>query len=118
MKDRDQSRLASILSLLVGIWVVISPIWIPVSGAALVSVVVVGIIMIIAATLQFLVDVALPSWIVAIAAVWLLLSTFAFEVSTAAMYNQILSALIAFVLAYWDGMEIAHIEARRHVPMP
>lgn len=118
MKDRDQSRLASILSLLVGIWVVISPIWVSVSGAALISVVTVGIIIIVAAALQFFVDVAIPSWIVAIAAVWLLLSTFAFGVSTAAMYNQILSALVAFVLAYWDGMEIAHIEAHRHVPMP
>jgi len=115
MKNRDQSKLASILSLLVGIWVLISPIWIAVSGAALTSLIIVGIVMIIASAVQFYTENVIPSWIVAIAAVWLFVSTFVFGVGTAAVYSQIISAILAFAFAVWDGVEIADIQQHHHV---
>lgn len=112
MKNRDQSRLASILSLLVGIWVLISPVWIAVSGAAFASVIIVGIVMIVAAAVQFFMVESLPSWIVGIAAAWLFISSFAFDISSAAMYSQVISAILAFLFAFWDGVVIS--EAQHH----
>lgn len=114
MKNRDQSRLASILSLLVGIWVLLSPIWISVSGADLASVIIVGIVMILASAVQFYTETVVPSWIVGVAAVWLFISTFIFSSSTASAYSQIISAILAFAFAFWDGVEVAEVRQHHH----
>lgn len=106
MEVRSQSRLASVLSLLVGLWVLLSPIWVTVSGAAFVSVIIVGIIMIIAAATQLFLDNTVPSWINGVLAVWLLLSAFIFGVGSAATTSQVISAVLAFIFAYWYGMEV------------
>lgn len=116
MKDRDQSRLASILALLVGIWVLISPTWVGVSGAALTSTIIVGIVMIIASVVQiFFTRNTVPSWIVGIAAVWLLISAFTYGVTAGAMTSQIISAVLAFIFAYWDGAEVTEMHSSRHM---
>lgn len=114
MKKQSQTRLASVLSLLVGLWVLISPIWIPVSGAAFASVIIVGIIMIIAAATQLFLENAVPSWVNGILAAWLLISAFIFGVGAAAMANQIISAILAFAFAYWDGVEVNDIRQIHH----
>lgn len=116
MRARDQSRLASMLTLLVGIWVAISPIWISVSGGALTSVIATGVVIALFGVIQYFWESALPSWIVGLAAVWLFVSAFIFSssvISNGAMMNQILSAVAAFVLAYWDGIEITHVHELR-----
>lgn len=112
MRERDQSRLASMLTLLVGIWVAISPIWISVTGGALVSVIATGVVIALFSVIQYFWENVLPSWIIGLAAVWLFVSAFVFNssvISGGAMVNQILSAVAAFVLAYWDGIEITHV---------
>jgi hypothetical protein len=123
MRERDQSRLASVLTLLVGIWVAISPIWISVSGGALVSVIATGVVIALFSLVQYFWENALPSWIMGLAAVWLFVSAFVFSsnvISGGAMVNQILSAVAAFALAYWDGIEITHVHElheQRHAAM-
>lgn len=115
MRDRDQSRLASILALLVGIWVVISPVWISMSGAAMASLIIVGIIIIVSSLLQLGYGREMaPSWIVALAAVWLFISAFMFTMGAGAMYSQMISAILAFIFAVWDGVEVKNIQSHQH----
>ncbi len=114
MNDRNQTRLASVLTLLAGVWVAISPMWIPVTGAALTSVIVTGIVIALAGAIQFFWENVLPSWVGGLAAVWLFLSTFVYGVGTAAAWNQIISAIVTIILVYWDGFEVAQVE--RHHP--
>ena len=76
MNDKDQTRFASVLTFLAGVWVAISPTWIHVSGAALASVVITGIVIALAGFVQYFWENTLPSWIGGLAAVWLFLSIF------------------------------------------
>lgn len=118
MEDREQSRVASVLAVLVGAWLLISPIWIPVTDAALISLLIVGVIMVAAGFVQYFTESMMPSWVIGVAAAWLFVSTFVFGVSTTAAYSQIISAIVAFALAYWDGMEIMHIhDSHRQHPV-
>ena len=110
--QQTQSRFASIIMLLAGIWVAISPIWISVTGGALASVIITGVIIALAGLVQYFWHVTVPSWVAGIAAVWLFISAFAFSVSTAAAWNQIIFAIVSFVLAYWDGMEVSQLQHR------
>jgi hypothetical protein len=110
MKTRDQSRLASVLSLLVGVWVVLSPIWITVTGGALTSIIITGIVIIAASVVQYFVVNTIPSWIVGVASLWLLLSAIVFNVSASAGWSQILSAIVGLLCAYWDGFEITSLQ--------
>ena len=114
MKRQSQSRLASTLSLLVGIWVLISPIWVTVTGAAFVSVIIVGIVMILAALTQLFLENTVPSWVNGVLAAWLLVSAFIFGVGAGAMASQIISAVLAFIFAYWDGVEVSEIRQVQH----
>ncbi len=109
MKTRDQSRLASSLTLLVGLWVVLSPMWISVSSDALASVIITGLVIVAASIAQYFWDSVVPSWIMGLAAVWLFVSTLVYGVSAAAAWSQILAAVAVVALAYWDGVEVAHL---------
>lgn len=71
MNSLGQSRLASVVALLVGAWVAISPIWISVTGGALTSVIITGIVIAVAGLVQLFWKNAIPSWISGLAAVWL-----------------------------------------------
>lgn len=106
----SQSRLASVVLVLVGIWVAISPIWISVTGGALTSIIITGIVIALAGLVQYFTRMSWPSWVAGLAAVWLFISTFVFNVSTGASWNQIIFAVVAFVLAYWDGFEITQVQ--------
>lgn len=106
----SQSRVASVILLLIGIWVAISPIWISVTGGAVTSIIITGIIIALAGLIQYFTKANVPSWIAGLAAVWLFISTFIFSVGTGAAWNQIIFAIVAFVLAYWDGFEITQVQ--------
>lgn len=110
----SQSRVASVVMLLVGIWVAISPIWVSVTGGALTSIIITGIVIALCGLVQLFWKVSVPSWIAALAAVWLFVSTFVFSVSTGAAWNQIIFAVVTFIMAYWDGFEIAQVHQRHH----
>lgn len=112
MNDIAQSRLASGITVLLGIWVAMSPIFISITGAALTSVIVVGIVMALAGLAQLFWTNSTPSWIVGLAAIYLFISAFAYDISSAAAWNQIISAVAGFILATWDGAEVN--SARQH----
>lgn len=108
MNDRSQSMVASILALGVGVWLMVSPLFIAVSDAALTNVLIVGGIMAVASLVQLFWTSNLPSWIVAIAAVWLAVSAFIFNAGAGFVLSETLSAIAAFILAVWDGVEVTH----------
>ena len=106
----NQSRFASVLMVLVGIWVATSPIWISVTDAALTNMIITGSVIALAGLFQMFWRAVVPSWVAGVAAVWLFISAFIFDMSTAASWNQVISALFTMVLAYWDGFEIAQVQ--------
>ena len=115
MENRlSQSRFASSLLVLLGAWVMISPVFISITGAALTSLLITGGVMIVFGLIQLAWENTLPSWINALAAVWLLVSAFTFTVSTAMAWSQVISAITAFVLSAWDGVEMGEVQRLHH----
>lgn len=114
MKTRDQSRLASLLSLLVGIWVALSPIWMTMSAGAIISTIITGLVIIAASLVQYFTKNTIPSWIMGAAAVWLFISTLTFTMSAGAVWSGILSAIATAALAYWDGFEATQGGTQTH----
>lgn len=114
MERLSQSRLASVLTALTGIWLMLSPIWISVTGGALTSLLITGGVMIVFSLIQIFWENTFPSWINALAAVWLFISAFGFSVSSAVMANEIIFAVIAFILATWDGVEMGEVHRLHH----
>jgi len=114
MEQLSQSRLASALTVLLGVWIMVSPVFISISGAALTSLLITGGVMIVFGLVQMAWENSLPSWINALAAVWLFVSAFTFTVSNAVIWNQVISALLAFALAVWDGAEMGAVQRMHH----
>jgi hypothetical protein len=116
MENRlSQSRVASSLTVLLGAWVMLSPIFISMTGAALTSLLITGGVMVVFGLIQIAWQNTLPSWINALAAVWLLVSAFTFsDISNAMAWNQVISAIIAFVLSTWDGVEMGEVQRLHH----
>ncbi|MCL4357942.1 hypothetical protein M1512_03555 [Patescibacteria group bacterium] len=91
MKDITQSRLSSMLTVLVGAWLLLSPIWISITGGALVSLFITGGIITLAGLVQLFTDYSIPSYIVILSAIWLFLSAFVFTaVSNTVIWNETL----------------------------
>ena len=116
MNDKSQSRLASVLMLGIGAWLMASPLFISVSGAAFTNVLIVGGIIALAGLTQLIWKNTLPSWISAVAAVWLLVSAFIFSADTSFVWSVVLSAVATFTLAVWDGVEVNHFQHSGHQP--
>lgn len=115
MDDVAQSRTASVLTVALGTWLVLSPIWISLTGGALVSLFITGGVMIFFGLVQLFTDNSLPSWIIGLAAIWLFISAFGFTgVSSTVSWNEAIAAVVAFLLSIWDGVEISHVHDRRH----
>ena len=106
----NQSRFASVLMMLAGIWVATSPIWISVTGAALTSVIITGSVIALAGLVQVFWKASMPSWVAGLAAVWLFVTAFTYTMSTGASWNQVIFAVATMLLAYWDGFEIAQVQ--------
>lgn len=106
----NQSRVASALMMLAGIWVAISPIWISMTGGSLASVITTGSVIALAGFVQLFWKAVVPSWVAGLAAVWLFVSAFTYTISTAAAWNQVIVAVVTAVLAYWDGFEVAQVQ--------
>lgn len=109
MERLSQSRIASSLTIVLGAWLMISPLLISISGAALTSLLFTGAVLIVFGLVQLFWENSLPSWINALAAVWLFVSAFSFTVSNAVVWNQVISGIVAFTLAMWDGVEIGEV---------
>lgn len=109
MDDISQSRTASVLTIIAGLWVALSPFFISVSGFTLYSVIVLGAVIAIAGVVQLLWENTLPSWISGAAAVLLfILSIMPMGHGSSAVWNMMISAIVIFALAVWDEIEIAH----------
>lgn len=109
-----QSRLASGLAMVVGAWMMLTPLAISMTGAALTNILVTGGAIIVLGLIQLFWINALPSWLNILAAIWLFISAFAFTMSTGAAWNQAVFALIAFVLSVWDGAEMSEVHREHH----
>lgn len=117
MEDLRQSKLASTLVLLAGIWVLISPIWFVMTGGQSANAIIIGAIVAIMALVQLGIKNAIPSWINGLAAVWLFITAFIFSASTASIWELVISAIVVFALSIWDGAEMAHFEGHHHGAM-
>lgn len=110
MDTTMQSRVAGILTAVVGLWLLMTPLFIAMSGAALANILVVGALIAFAGLVELFWKNTLPSWLGAVAAVWLFVSILLFDMSSNAAWNMAISAIIAFVLSVWDGAEISQLE--------
>jgi hypothetical protein len=116
MERETQVRTASILAILLGAWVALSPVFISITGAALVNVIAVGSVLAVLGIVQLFVKSSIPSWLSMLVAAWLFVSAYVFTVSTAVVWNETVSAIVAFLLGSWDGVEVT--EARQHAVRP
>lgn len=110
MDTKMQSQLAGILTAVVGLWLLMTPLFITMSGGALVNILVVGALIAFAGLVELFWKNTLPSWLGAVAAVWLFVSILLFDMSANAAWNMAISAIIAFVLSVWDGAEVSQLE--------
>ena len=111
MDDLAQSRFASTLALIIGIWVIVSSVWLPMSTNARMSTLVVGIVMVVMSIAQYFVRNSTPSLVNGFAAVWLVVSVFLYGMMAAAAWSAVIAAASVFILSWWDGVEI---ESYRH----
>lgn len=106
MEAKMQLRVASALTVLLGIWVAISPVFISVTGAVLVSTIVVGSLLGVLGLVQFVTRSSLPGWFGTLVGVWAILSAIFFSPSVAMVWSLILSGAAAIILGLWDGNEV------------
>lgn len=112
--DLRQTKVASVLALLAGIWIMVSPIWFVMTGGQKANAIIIGALVAIMALVQLGVKNTTPSWIAGLAAVWLFITAFIWNASTASVWNLVISAVVVFLLSVWDGAEMAHFE-RTHI---
>ncbi len=115
MNNKSQLQLASILTFGVGAWLVISPLFIAVDGAALTNVLITGGIIALAGLAQLGRAGVLPSGIAAIASLWLVVSTLVFSTGIDFFWNMMISAFATCILAVWDNIEVSNFQNPRSV---
>lgn len=108
MNDLSQTRFATTLALLIGVWTLVSPAFISFSYGATISTVITGAVIVLASLVQYSPNSSVPSWINGIAAIWLLISAVVFSLTAGAIWSLALSAIAVFMLAVWDGTEVEH----------
>lgn len=110
MDNLLQSRVASVLTAGVGVWLLLSPLFITLTGGALVSVLAAGAVIAVAGAVQLFWENTLPSWVTGLAALWLLAAIVIFGVTGAALWSQAIAAVGAILLAGWDGLEVEQLQ--------
>lgn len=116
MNAKTQSVIASVLEVVVGAWVMLVPVFTSLTGAALVSTLITGGVIVVAGLVQLFWENSLPSWVDGLASLWLLVSLAVFSVSTAVVWNLALAGIAAFLIALWDGYEVEEVhQSHRHL---
>lgn len=92
---------------------ILSPIWLQMSGGATTSAIITGAIIVVFSAIQYFWENSLPSWITGAAAVWAFISVFILTMSGGAALSMILSAVAVFLISLWDGAEVDAIEQHR-----
>lgn len=113
MKERNQSRLASGLIVLFGLWIALTPVWLQMSGGASLSTVIVGAGIAICGVVQYFWADTLPSTVVSLGAIWTFVSALILPMGNGAILNLIMSAIAVFFLSLWDSTELDIIDRRR-----
>jgi|SRR5579883_2236812 len=113
MNNVMQTRVASVLIAAVGIWLLVSPLFIATTGGALISTLAVGGVLGLAGIVQFFWENAIPSWVSGLAAAWLAVSAVVFSMDSALLWSTGLAAAATFLLALWDGIEVDQV-AQEH----
>ncbi len=106
MEHKDQIRVASLLTAILGVWILLSPLFISVTGVALVNTLIIGALFAILGMLQLFVHNSVPSWVNGFAGMWLVVSAFVFSVSGSMAANLIITGLVGVILALWDTNEV------------
>jgi hypothetical protein len=114
MKDVTQTRIASVLTAALGVWLLLSPIFIETTGGALVSALIAGSILTLAGIVEFFWENTVPSWISGLTATWMAMSIAVFGMVDALFWNTVLVALAALTVAVWDGVEVGRVAERHH----
>ncbi len=110
MDKESQFRVASILTVVAGAWALLTPLSISMTGAALTNILIIGGVLVVAGLVQIFWTNVLPSWVIALASAWLFISAYVFTMSTAAIWNQVIVAIIGILLAMWDGIEVNYVQ--------
>jgi len=115
MNDTMQTRVASLLTAAIGVWLLFSPLFIGITGGALISTFITGGILVLAGAVQYFWENTLPSWVGGATAIWMAVSAVVFSMSGALVWSTLAAAAAAFILAMWDGVEVEHVVQRHHV---
>lgn len=115
MDNVMQTRVASVLTAIVGIALLFSPLFVTITGGALVSTFIAGGILTLAGVIQYFWENTIPSWVSGLTAAWLAISAVVFSMSGALLWTTIAAAAVAFLLAVWDGVEVDQVAQKHHV---
>ncbi len=115
MDAKVQSITASVLEVIVGAWVMLVPVFTSVTGGMLTSILITGGLIALAGLVQLFWENILPSWVDAVAAIWLAASVYVFSgVSTAVKWNVVIAAAVTLILAIWDVAEVSQTQHLHH----
>ena len=114
MNDVTQTRVASVLTAVIGIWLLLSPLFITTSGGALVSTLVVGGILLLAGVIELFWESTIPSWVSGLTAIWMAGSTALFGMGGLLFWDTIAAATATLLIAMWDGVEIGRVAQKHH----
>lgn len=115
MKDVTQTRIASVLTAALGVWLLVSPLFIETTNGALVSTLIAGSIFTLAGIVELFWENTVPSIVSGVTAVWMAISTITFNMTDALLWNTIIIAAAMLLVAIWDGIEIGKVAERHHI---
>lgn len=115
MNDVTQTRIASVLTAALGVWLLLSPIFIETTGGAFVSTLIAGSILMLAGIVEFFWENTVPSWISGLTATWMFISAAVFGMIDLLFWNTIAVATIALLTAIWDGVEVGKVAQHHHI---
>lgn len=108
-RGRGQARIASGLTLVLGLWLIVSPLLLEVAGGAAWNNIVFGFAIVLLAAGRVVQPVAksrLASWINAVIGVWLVASPVAFDfVTRAATWNNAIVGVLVVAFALWSSTQ-------------
>ncbi len=110
-QELNSIRTASVITMIVGVWLVISPLFISITGGALVNQLVIGAIFFVLGVAQMVSRNTVASWLTGIAAIWIIASAFVLNLSTGSIWNEAVTGLVALAMAIWDGQAVTRLNA-------
>jgi hypothetical protein len=110
----NQIRLASSATMLFGVWLATSPLFLSISGGAFWNQLIAGVALVLFGGIQMFVKSTLPSLATGLIGAWMILAPFVLTVSAALVWSQVISGAAILLLAIWDGREVSVAEEYKH----